>query len=71
MYVCACFFYIDIIVGSTTSFGPNEISNIYVLRINSVGDTLWTKTYNFGEPSGGCSINQTYDGGYIITGFVS
>ncbi|MFA5033015.1 MAG: hypothetical protein WC614_08350 [bacterium] len=59
-----------IITGGTFSFGvgtPNY-SNVYLIRTNFLGNTIWTKTY--GGPYGDCgtSVQQTADGGFIITG---
>jgi PKD repeat protein len=56
-----------IVVGSTTSFGAGSW-DVYAVKTDANGDTLWTKTY--GGPSGenGQSVRQTYDGGFIIGG---
>ncbi|VAX20249.1 hypothetical protein MNBD_IGNAVI01-761 [hydrothermal vent metagenome] len=58
-----------IIVGSTQSFG-NSFEDVYLIKIDTNGDTLWTKTFGFGESTiaVGSSVNQTSDGGYIIGG---
>jgi hypothetical protein len=62
-----------IIGGETRSFGPGapDSSNIYIIKTDSIGDTLWTKI--FGGRGYDCclSIQQTQDGGYIATGFTS
>ncbi len=34
-------------------------------------DTLWTKTYGGIDHDYGFSVQQTYDGGYIIAGYTS
>ena len=56
-----------IIVGSTESFGLGR-TDVYLLRIDTNGDTLWTKTYGGADDDAGYSVRQTDDGGYIIAG---
>ena len=59
-----------IIAGSTTSFGV-EKSKIYLIKIDSIGNKMWERTY---ERSEGCvaqSLRQTNDCGFIITGWVN
>ena len=58
-----------IIAGSTNSFGATD-RDVYVLRTDSIGDTLWTRTYGciaFYDDYGR-SVKQCVDGGYIVTG---
>lgn len=40
----------------------------YIISINSVGDTIWTKGYNANGVAGFYDVNLTYDGGYIFSG---
>ena len=56
-----------IITGSTISYGAGE-EDVYLIRANSNGDTLWTKTYGGAMPDIGHSVRQTHDGGFIIAG---
>lgn len=42
--------------------------NIYVVKTDKYGDTLWTKAYGTGLGDISSSVNQTYDGGYIVAG---
>ena len=56
-----------IVVGQTKSFGAGNI-DIYVIRTNQVGDTIWTKTYGGALDDLAFSIQQTNDNGYIIAG---
>ncbi len=56
-----------IIVGSTNSYGATN-SDLYLVKINSSGDTVWTKTFGgIGDESGN-SIQNLGSGGFVITG---
>ncbi|MEO0130999.1 MAG: hypothetical protein ABIK76_04850 [candidate division WOR-3 bacterium] len=56
-----------IIVGSTSSFGQG-LFDVYLIRTDENGETLWTKTYGGQSNDRGYSILQTRDSGYIIVG---
>ncbi len=56
-----------IIAGSTTSFGAGA-SDMYLVRTDSHGDTLWTRTYGGAGNDDGFAVQQTFDGGYAIVG---
>jgi hypothetical protein len=49
-----------VIVGSTWQLGP------YVLRINAIGDTVWTRWFNL--PGFAKTVVSTDDGGIVFTG---
>jgi hypothetical protein len=57
-----------IIIGSTKSYGAGE-DDIWMLKADENGDTLWTKTYGGITSEEGYSVQQTTDGGYIIVGY--
>jgi len=56
-----------IVAGYTDSFG--ESLQVYLIKTNAQGDTLWTRTYGGTGDDGGRSVQQTSDGGYIIAGY--
>ena len=56
-----------IVVGWTDSFGAGE-SDVYLIKTDSIGDTLWTRTYGGSDADYGYSVQQTTDGGYIVAG---
>jgi hypothetical protein len=60
-----------IVVGETFSFGVGtpDYCNCYLLKINTQGDTLWTRTYGRDDCDYGRSVQQTTDSGYIIAGY--
>ena len=56
-----------IISGTTSSSGPAK-PNMWLVKTNSFGDSLWTKTFGGDNHDHGYSAVQTLDGGYIIAG---
>ncbi len=58
-----------VMTGWTQSFGA-RFFDIYILRMDSVGDTLWTRKYGLDGQDESYSIRQTSDGGYIVTGIL-
>ena len=56
-----------ILVGCTYSFGSGG-ADIYLIKTNSTGDTLWTRCFGGADEDVGNFVQQTSDNGYFITG---
>src|ERR1041385_509538 len=57
-----------VLAGYSDGFG-NGLNNYYLIKVNSNGDTLWTKVYKDVNNEDDCySILQTSDGGFILAG---
>jgi hypothetical protein len=57
-----------IVTGYTESYGAGD-TDVYLIKTNANGDTVWTRTYGGPGPDKGYSVKQTHDGGYIVTGY--
>jgi photosystem II stability/assembly factor-like uncharacterized protein len=58
-----------IVTGFTASFSTAFAEDVWLLKTDSEGDTLWTRTYGGEDMDHGYCVQQTYEGGYIIVGF--
>jgi hypothetical protein len=58
------------ILGSTTVEAHNGalVSNMYLIKTDSRGDTLWTRKYGGYSNETGLNIAETSDGGFILIG---
>jgi hypothetical protein len=56
-----------IVAGSTESFGAGE-SDVYLVKTDAQGETLWTRTYGDAGYDWGYSVQQTSDSGYVVAG---
>jgi hypothetical protein len=59
-----------IIAGNTESFG-DTLSDIYLIKTDGNGVEQWSQTYGGTSYDAGFSVEQTTDGGFIITGNTS
>ncbi|MDD2889630.1 MAG: T9SS type A sorting domain-containing protein [bacterium] len=56
-----------IMTGYTTSFGAGN-TDFLVVKLDSTANILWAKTYGGSDRDEAFSVQQTADGGYIVTG---
>jgi hypothetical protein len=59
-----------IIAGITSSFGANG-KNVWLLKIDTDGDTLWTKVYGYHLEDVGYGVCCTSDSGYVVAGYIN
>ena len=57
-----------IVAGATYSFGAGY-EDIFLIKIDANGNTIWAKTYGGTSGDVAYSIQQTSDGGYIVAGY--
>jgi hypothetical protein len=56
-----------IIVGETWA-SEFSLGDIWLVKTDGMGDTLWTRTYGGDDDDWGACVRETSDGGYIIAG---
>jgi hypothetical protein len=56
-----------VVAGHTCSFGTSS-DDVYLIKTDPQGDTLWTKTFGRALSDYGYSVQQTTDGGFIVAG---
>jgi hypothetical protein len=58
-----------VIAGTTSSYGFGP-SDVWLIKTDSVGNEQWNKTFGIMDLGIGHSVQQTTDGGFIITGCI-
>jgi hypothetical protein len=56
-----------IVAGTTNSFGAG-VGDFFLIKTDASGDIIWAKTYGGTNTDLAYSVQQTSDGGYIVTG---
>jgi len=59
-----------IVAGGTKSFGAGS-NDVYLIKTDTNGALLWTKTYGGVGIDYGHAVRQTADGGYIVVGYTT
>ena len=54
--------------GKTESFGAGSFGDIYLVKVNKNGDTLWTNSYPDPDQEVPFHLIETHNGEYLITG---
>jgi hypothetical protein len=57
-----------VIAGYTRSYGAGY-EDAWLVKTDANGDTVWTRTFGGPHEDLGRSVQQTLDGGYVITGY--
>ncbi|HSH00387.1 MAG TPA: hypothetical protein VLB27_10075, partial [candidate division Zixibacteria bacterium] len=55
------------LLGSTFSYGAGD-HDIFLVRVDSLGQTQWSRTYGGSDTDYGYDIQPTVDGGFVLTG---
>src|SRR6266496_3669304 len=58
-----------IVIGTTQVYTVTSYSDVFLMRTDSMGDTLWTKIFRGTNPDYGTSVCLTPSGEIIICGY--
>jgi len=59
-----------VVCGYTQPDSAGAVPSAFLIRLNSNGDTLWTKTYGDTLRCVATCVRETRDGGYILAGYI-
>lgn len=59
-----------IVAGCTESFGAGD-KDVYLIRTDADGGTIWTKYYGGPEDDGAYAIQEHWDGDYLVAGYTN
>ncbi len=57
-----------LISAKTTSFGADLYGDIYLIKVNTNGDTIWTRTYTDQDQEEPFHLMETINGEFLLTG---
>ena len=49
----------------------DDSTNVILMKVNAVGDTIWTRTFGDGAQDEAFHFSKMDDGGYLIAGFTT
>lgn len=55
------------VAGITNSFGAGN-TDMYLIKLNSSGDSVWSKTYGYANSDSLFAMQQTFDKGFVLAG---
>lgn len=58
------------IIAGTRNVNGGTFGDLYLIKTNASGDTVWTRLFGSAYEDRGYSVRRTVDGGYIIAGLV-
>jgi len=56
------------IITGAADMRPYGNYDVFLLKTNTKGESIWSKTFDFEQVDGGYAVQQTKDGGYVICG---